>query len=133
LPCRLALDVRGGPRRASRIAVSARAGVRSIRIRLSGLRLRVARRHLGALVFRPAGLPARRLELAGARSSANGVTVTLRRRCLHVSGLPPEVGVVHLKLRAGVLAGRGGSGTATATLRGDRRATRAHASATWQR
>jgi hypothetical protein len=133
LPCRLALEVRGGPGRASVIAVSARAGVRSIGVRLSGLHLRVARRHLGTLVFVPAALPARRVELAGASSSANGVTVTLRRRRLRVSGLPPEVGVVRFELAAGVLAGGGGTALATATLRGDRRATRARAPATWQR
>ena len=131
--CRLALEVRGGPGRASAIAVSARAGVRSIGVRLSGLRLRVARRHLGELVFVPAGLPARRVELASGRSSANGVTVTLGRERLHVRGLPPEVGVVRFELSAGVVTGGGGTAIATATLRGDRRATSAHAPATWQR
>jgi hypothetical protein len=133
LPCRLALEVRGGPGRASVIAVSARAGVRAIGVRLSGLRLRVARRHLGRLVFVAAGLPARRVELTGARSSTNGVTVTVRRRRVRVSGLPPEVGVVRFELSADVLAGGGGTGLATATLRGDRRVTRARAPATWER
>lgn len=133
LPCRLALEVRGGPGRASLIAVSARAGVRSISVRLSGLHLRVTRRHLGALVLVPAGHPARRVELAGARSSANGVTVTLRRGRLRVTGLPAEVGLVRFQLRAGILAGRSGTGLATATLRGDQRATHARAPATWQR
>jgi hypothetical protein len=133
LPCRLALELRGGPERAATIAVSARAGVRSVRIRLSGLRLRVARRHLGELVFVPAGLPSRRVELMGARSSANGVTVTLRRGRLRVSGLPPEVGVVRFELRTGVLTGRVGSALASATLRGDERPTSARAPASWQR
>jgi hypothetical protein len=131
--CGLALELRGGPGRPAAIAVSARAGVRALAVRLSGLRLRVARRHLGELVYVPAGLPARRLQLAGRRSTANGVTVTLHRRGLRVSGLPPEVGVVRFELRAGVLTGRAGAGRASATLRGDRRATTARALALWQR
>jgi hypothetical protein len=133
LPCRLALEVRGGPGRPSVVAVSARAGVRSIGVRLSGLRLRLRSGHLGELVFEAAGHPARRLDLTGARTSVNGVTVVLRRGRLRVGGLPPEVGVIRLRFQAGVLTGRGGSGTATALLRGDRRATRVRAPAAWQR
>jgi Abnormal spindle-like microcephaly-assoc'd, ASPM-SPD-2-Hydin len=133
LPCRLALEVHGGPGRPSVVAVSARAGVRSIGVRLSGLRLRLGSGHLGELVFDAAGHPARRLDLTGTRTSVNGVTVVLRRDRLRVRGLPPEVGVVRLRFEAGVVTGRGGSGTATALLRGDRRATRARAPAAWQR
>jgi hypothetical protein len=133
LPCRLALELRGGPGRASTVAVSARAGVRSVHVALSGLRVRVAHRHLGALVFVPAGLPARQIELTGARSRANGVTVTLRRGRLDVTGLPPEVGVVRFDLETGVLGGRRGSGRASAILRGEQRPTVARAPTRWQR
>jgi hypothetical protein len=131
--CSLALQVSGGPRRTSTVAVSARYGIPSVAVRLSGLRLAPANRYLGQLVYDAAGLPQRKLELIGARTRANGVTVVLRRGRLSVRGLPAEVGVVRLRLAAGVLAGRGGSGAVTALLRGDRRATRAEAPAAWQR
>ncbi len=131
--CQLALQVTGGPGRTSVVAVSARYGVHSVSVRLSGLHVATANRFLGQLVFDPAGLPQRKLELVGARSNANGVTVELRRGRLLVTGLPPEVGVVRFRLRGGVLRGSGGSGVATATLRGATRPTTARAPAAWQR
>jgi hypothetical protein len=132
-PCRLALEVHGGPDQSSVIAVSARAGVRSVSVRLSGLRLRaVPGRRLGDLVYKPARLPARRVTLTGPRGGANGVHVVLRGHRLRVSGLPPEVGVVRLMLRSGVLAGRRGTGSVTATLRGQGRSTMASARAAWR-
>ncbi|HXS45793.1 MAG TPA: hypothetical protein VN751_14290, partial [Solirubrobacteraceae bacterium] len=66
------------------------------------------------------------------RGGANGVHVVLRGHRLRVSGLPPEVGVVRLMLRSGVLAGRRGTGSVTATLRGQGRSTTASAPAAWR-
>jgi Cep192 domain 4 len=129
--CNLALEVTGGPGRGSVVAASARYGVPSVAIGLSGLRLRVAERYLGQLVYERAGLPRRTIELVGARSSANGVTVVLSRGRIRVTGLPPEVGVVRARLRAGVVTGSRGSGVATATLRGTTIPARATAPAAW--
>jgi Abnormal spindle-like microcephaly-assoc'd, ASPM-SPD-2-Hydin len=129
--CNLALELTGGPGRSSVVAASARYGVPSVAIGLSGLRLRVAERYLGQLVYERAGLPRRTIELVGARSSANGVTVALSRGRIRVTGLPPEVGVVRARLRAGVVTGSAGVGVATATLRGTTGPARATAPAAW--
>lgn len=133
--CRLAVRAEGGPGRGTLVAVSSRTGMRTLEVRLPrALRLRAAARdRVGRAWLKVAGYPARRFGLVGPRTSVNGVTVTLTRRGIRVGGLPPETGVVSLRFDAGIVDGRGGSITASATLRGDRAAARAEEPVTWVR
>ena len=134
-PCRLALRVRGGRKRQGRIAISALMGMRSIRLDLPrGLRLaRTRRGALGSLELERAGLPDVRFALRGKRTRFNGVTVTLTKRRLRVSGLPSNIGVLRLRLRPGVLNGRGGTVRARAALMGAGPLATASVRSVWRR
>ena len=133
--CRLAVDATGGPGSSALISVSARAGMRSLSLSLPrSLRLRAARgRSAGRAWLKVAGYPVRRFPLVGPRTTVNGVTVALTRRGIRVGGLPPETGVVSLRLDAVARSGRGGTVRASAALRGDPAPTRADGRVTWLR
>ncbi len=132
--CRLALRVRGGARRTTTIEISPRYGMSAFTIALpAGLRLHPKRGWaLGVFSAKPAGLARRLLGLVGADSHASGLRVRLSAHRVRVTGLPPQTGLVGLRLRAGVVSGRGGAVRVTTTLRGDGASTSAHASSDWR-
>jgi hypothetical protein len=108
-PCQLATRLQGVRGRWSELTISARAGISTINAVLSdGLKLAPARRMLGQITFQSAGLPGRSFYLTGPRTTSNGVTVTLSRHAIRISGLPIQVGIISLHLANRVLLGRGG-------------------------
>jgi hypothetical protein len=117
--CQLALRVRSGRHRRGAVTLSALTGIRSASVRLGrGLRITTAgRRSLGSIEITRAGLPSVSFSLAGGRTRYNGITVVVGRHGLRVAGLPANVGVVRVRLRRGLLRGRGDA-RASASLLG---------------
>ncbi len=134
-PCRLALRASGGAGRHATLAVSARAGVRSLKVSLPrSLRLRIARGvELGSAWIKSAGYPARTFDLVGPRTRSNGVTVKLTRRGFSVTGLPGETAVVRLRLARGLLSGKAGTARVSAKLEGGSVRVGARAAVNWLR
>lgn len=133
-PCHLAVRVEGGPSRPASLVLSAAAGMTSPKLRLPGkLHIHVSAAALGTASIQVAGKPAETFGLSGARTSANGITVSLKAHSVEIKHLPSEAGVVSIALNAGVTTGRGGVVKATAQLRGDSAASSASAHATWRR
>jgi hypothetical protein len=133
-PCRLAVRLEGGPSRPSSLILSAAAGMTSPRLRLSGkLRIHVSADAFGTASIQVAGKPIETFGLSGARTSANGITVSLKAHSVQIKHLPPETGVVSIALNGGVITGRGGVVKATAQLRGDSGASDARSRAIWRR
>jgi hypothetical protein len=133
-PCRLAVRVEGGPSRPASMVLSAAAGMTSPKLRLPGkLRIHVSANTLGTASIQVAGKPAETFGLSGARTGANGITVSLKAHSVEIKHLPSEVGVVSIALNDGVMTGRGGVVKATAQLRGDSAASNARAHAVWHR
>jgi hypothetical protein len=79
-----------------------------------------------------AGQPAESFSLFGARTDFNGISVRLRAHRIEFGNLPPQAGVVSVELNPGVLSGRGGAISATATLRGAKGPSRAVARTVWR-
>jgi hypothetical protein len=131
-PCRLAVRLEGGPSRPASLVLSAAAGMTSPKVRLpEKLRLHVSADALGTASIQVAGKPAETFGLSGARTSANGITVSLKAHSVQIKHLPLETGVVSIAFDRGVLAGQSGAVRATVQLRGDSAASSASAYATW--
>jgi hypothetical protein len=131
-PCSLAAKLDGGSRQAANITISASAGMSAPLLRLPPtLRLHVARAILGSLAIQPANQPVQTFDLYGGLTSFNGITVLLKARTIEVRNLPPETGVVSVKLNRGVVTGRGGPVNATVMLSGATAPSRANANAVW--
>jgi hypothetical protein len=133
-PCRFAVRLDGGPSRPTSLVVSAAAGMTSPKVRLPGkLHLHVSAVTLGTASIQVAGKPAEAFGLSGARTSANGIAVSLKAHSVQIKHLPPEAGVVSIAFNDGVITGQGGVIKAAAQLRGDSAASSASAHATWHR
>ncbi|HEY8810426.1 MAG TPA: hypothetical protein VIM28_10435, partial [Solirubrobacterales bacterium] len=118
--------------RPASLVLSAAAGMTSPKVRLPGkLRLHVSATTLGTASIQVAGKPAETFGLSGARTSANGITVSLKAHSIQIKHLPPEAGVVSIAFSDGVITGRGGTVRATAQLRGDAAASTASAHVVW--
>ena len=132
--CHLAVSLAGGPSRATSLVVSSAAGMASPSVRLSGkLSLHLTPERLGRMSIEVAGHPLQAFGLEGARTSSNGITVSLKAHSVQIKNLPPETGVMRIKLDAGVVTGKGGTVRAQATLRGESTAASASADADWHR
>lgn len=134
-PATLVVEASGSSGRASSIAVSGRTGLGTLRVTLPKSLVLHARTGslLGSVDYTSAATPQRSLDLVGARTTTNGVSVVLGRRTITVSNLPPETGVVAITLLAGVVTGHGGRTTARTTLRGDTTKTLVSGMARWTR
>jgi hypothetical protein len=118
-PCRASVRLVAGGKRWTSLSISSRTGVSSLTAALSSrLRFKVGRGTLGQMSYQGAGFPARSFYITGARTKSNGVAIVLRRSTISVSGLPPQVGVVSVRLGASALIGSRGNITVHLRARG---------------
>ena len=132
--CSLAVALDGGPDRATKVTVSSSAGMTDPVVQLpSSLRIHPDRATLGTASIRISGQAEQTFSLYGPRTSSNGITVLLRASSVAIRHLPPEVGVVSVRLNRGVVEGHGGSLRARATVLGAATMGRANGRTVWRR
>ena len=134
-PCQLAVNLTGGPDRATTLSASSRFGIHSLTFHLPrAMHLQAsAHRLVGSGAFKSAGYPTREFNLVGPRTSWDNVHIRLARHTITITRLPIQTGVISITLRPGIVGGRTGNLTATANERGISTAQEASAPASWFR